>query len=926
MADLPSGTVTFLFTDLEGSTRLWEEHPEAMKAALARHDGILQAAVAQHDGHVVKTTGDGLHAAFSTVHEALAAAIEAQRGLTTEEWSGVERLGVRMGLHTGEADVRDDDYYGTSVNRAARLAGVAHGGQVVVSHATEELVRDLLPAGVALMDLGEHHLRDLARPERVFQVCVPGLLVEFPPLRSLDAFPGNLPSRATSFVGREKDLGKVASALHDAPLVTLTGVGGVGKTRLALQVAAEVLPQYPDGAWLCELAAANAPDALVQMVAAGLGVPNRSGMDLAGSVVEYLRSKALLLVLDNCEHLLDAAGDLAQHIVETCPDVRPLATSREGLAVDGEQVIPLRSLGLPGATSDAAAVEASDAVRLFIERAGAVQADFSVSVSDLPAVAEICRRLDGIPLAIELAAARAVAMSPGEIAELLDERFRLLTGGRRSAVERHQTLRATVDWSYALLDERERLVFDRLGVFAGSFDGAAATGVAAGEGIERFDVLDALTSLVTKSMVIAERGGEATTRYQLLETLRLYARERLDETGVTDDWRRRHAEYYAAFAEQAGVELKGPDEIAWRTRIIEELDNLRAAVTWGLDRDGEADVRLAIRIVGSVSGEAAVHRASGIGAWAIRSLERAELMTDSQRFDVRCGACWDLFQRGDVVAARDLALLAIRDGVPQGVLTSSGSAHVCAASSSTILGDLDTALQIYADGYDVVADRPDGGYSRAALLAARAMSLSAYGRFDEAQAAAEEAHSLARQIRNPTGLGLALQALGWALRSSDPETALAAFEESLTLAESGAIQAGYDATLARVAPLRLQAGNPLGALDALLAAITHCREIGERFSVLTALDSLVIVLSELGETQAPVVATGVIQAEVFGPLGGLSGPELERHERYVAMARDALGNQAFEAALARGAAMNDDEALAYALRELERVRRALIDR
>ncbi|MCJ7672422.1 MAG: adenylate/guanylate cyclase domain-containing protein, partial [Acidimicrobiia bacterium] len=627
---------TFLFTDLEGSTRLWEEHPDAMRAALARHDEILRDAVEDRGGHVVKTTGDGLHAAFGTAHDAVAAAIEAQRGLDAEPWTLPDPLLVRMGIHTGEADLREGDYFGTAVNRAARVSAAAHGGQVIVSHATEELVRDHLPAEVTLEDLGEHHLRDLARPERVFQVRAPGLTEDFPPLRSLEAFPGNLPARQTSFVGRDKELGKIADALRSAPLVTLTGVGGVGKTRLAVQVAAQVLPHYPDGAWLCELATADSPDTLIQVVASALAVPSRSGMDLAQAVVEYLRPKHLLLVLDNCEHLLDPAGDLADRIVEMCPNVRLLATSREGLAVDGEQVIPLRSLPLPGEHADAGAIEAADAVQLFVERARAAQADFSVAASDLAAVAEICRRLDGMPLAIELAAARAVAMSPSEIASLLDERFRLLTGGRRSAVERHQTLRATVDWSYGLLEERQRLVFDRLGVFAGTFDGAAATAVVGVEGIERFDVLDALTDLVAKSMVVAERTDDGTTRYHLLETLRQYAREQLDETGAADDWRRRHAEHYAAFAADSGTALLGPDEIAWRHRLIEDADNLRAAVTWALDRDDEPDVRIGFRIVAALHIEAAMRRASGVSAWAARALERAELMSPTERFDARC--------------------------------------------------------------------------------------------------------------------------------------------------------------------------------------------------------------------------------------------------------------------------------------------------
>ncbi|MCJ7437947.1 MAG: adenylate/guanylate cyclase domain-containing protein, partial [Acidimicrobiia bacterium] len=520
MSDLPSGTVTFLFTDLEGSTRLWEENPEAMRAALARHDEILRDTVEGHGGHVVKTTGDGLHAAFATAHDGLGAAIAAQGALVAEDWSLPEPLQVRMGLHSGEADVRDGDYYGPAVNRGARVAAVAHGGQIVLSRATEELARDGLGNDVSLVDLGDHQLRDLARPEHVFQINTPGLRIDFPPLRSLDAFPGNLPSRPTSFVGRDGDLRKVAEALERAPVVTVTGVGGVGKTRLALQVAAEVVPHYPDGAWLCELATADGPAALMQVIAASLGVPLRSGMDPADSVLEFLKAKQLLVVLDNCEHLIDSAGAFAERVVQTCPDVRMLATSREGLAIEGELVVPLRSLALPDEDADPDGVTSSAAVRLFVERAGAAQSGFELRSVDLSAVAEVCRRLDGIPLAIELAAARVVAMTPTEIAGLLDERFRLLTGGRRTAVERHQTLRATVDWSYSLLDATEQAVFDRLGVFSGDFDSAAAQTVVTGSGIETWGVLDALGSLVAKSMITIDDSAEGVARYSMLETLR----------------------------------------------------------------------------------------------------------------------------------------------------------------------------------------------------------------------------------------------------------------------------------------------------------------------------------------------------------------------------------------------------------------------
>ena len=492
MTDLPSGTVTFLFTDLEGSTRLWEEHPDAMQDALARHDELLRDAIEANGGHVVKFTGDGFHAAFATAHEALRAAVAAQRALTAAEWGTTGPLRVRIGVHTGEAQHRDGDYHGTALNRAARLTAVAHGGQIVVSAVTEGLVSDALPEDVQLHDLGEHRLRDLAQPLRVFEVQHPELPQQFPPLRSLDTYPSNLPVQLSSFIGRDDDLTAVARAFDESRVVTVTGVGGVGKTRLAMHAAAHLLPRYPEGAWFCELAPAIDEESMAQIISAALGAIPRPGLTLAASAVEYLRDRALLLVLDNCEHLLVPASRFAEDVLRSCPGVQVLATSREGLGIEGERVVPLRSLSVPdehAAFTDAAA---SSAVRLFSERAGAVDPQFVLDLRSLPAVAEICRRLDGMPLAIELAAARVATMSATEIARRLDERFRLLTGGRRTAVERHQTLRATIDWSYSLLDAREQLVFDRLAVFAGSFDADAAVAVTSGGGVEEWDVLDAL--------------------------------------------------------------------------------------------------------------------------------------------------------------------------------------------------------------------------------------------------------------------------------------------------------------------------------------------------------------------------------------------------------------------------------------------------
>ncbi len=405
MSELPTGTVTFLFTDLEGSTRLWEKHPEAMEPSLARHDAILRDAVAVHDGHVVKMRGDGAHAAFADAANAVHAARDAQRALVSEDWGPVGELRVRMGIHTGPAQARDGDYYGSAVNRAARLMSIANGGQIVVSLATEELARDALEDGVSLVDLGEHRLRDLSRPERVFELRASGLLSEFPALRTLDTYPTNLPLQLSSFVGRESELAAISEAMQQSRLVTITGVGGVGKTRVAVRIAAELLPEYADGAWLCELAASHDDDTMTQVVAVTLGVQPRVGMTLLDSIVDYLRPKRLLLVLDNCEHVLVSAGALATAILQRCRGARLLATSREGLAVDGEHVWPLRSLAVTDPSDGPVELVRSDAVRLFTDRARAARSDFAFDSSNAQAVAEICRRLDGIPLAIELAAA-----------------------------------------------------------------------------------------------------------------------------------------------------------------------------------------------------------------------------------------------------------------------------------------------------------------------------------------------------------------------------------------------------------------------------------------------------------------------------------------------------------------------------------------
>jgi predicted ATPase/class 3 adenylate cyclase len=589
----PSGTVTFLLTDLEGSTRLWEQDPEAMKAAMVRHNELLEKTLAAHDGFVFARMGDGMAAAFATASDAVSAAAAIQQALADEPWCTASPLRARIGVHTDEGVIFDGGYASRPINRCSRLMAAAHGGQVVVSGATEALVRDQLPRGMGLVDLGEHRLRDLGRPIRVFQLNVAGCREEFPPLRSMDSFPGNLPPQVSSFIGRQAEVSRVAAALGESRVVTITGVGGVGKTRLALQVAADLLPRYREGAWLVELAPVRDPAGVAEAVAAAIRLPNRGGPSLEETLIESLAQKQLLLVLDNCEHLLGSAARLVTRIERDCSGVVVLATSREGMAIDGEQLIALPPLEAGEPDEDIERVVDTDAVCLFVERARHVKADFALTAGNARAVVEVCQRLDGVPLAIELAAARVIALSPAELVRRLDRRFRVLAGGRRGAVERHATLRAAIDWSYELLGVAEQRLLARLAVFSGGSTLEAIEEICSGDPVEREAAMDLVTGLVSRSLVVAEH-HDLGTRYRLLETIRQYGEERLAEWGETDTLRIRHARFYAALLERAAEHLWGPEQLAWASQVNRERDNIRSAIANAIEADNAA---LVVRLV-----------------------------------------------------------------------------------------------------------------------------------------------------------------------------------------------------------------------------------------------------------------------------------------------------------------------------------------
>src|ERR1700757_3725936 len=568
---LPTGTVTLLLADVEGSTRLWQTQPEEMTAAVARLDRTLCDIIAAHDGvrPVEQGEGDSFVVAFSRASDAVACALQLQR-------APLAPIRLRIGVHTGEVQLRDEgNYIGPTINRTARLRDLAHGGQTVLSGTTDDLVVDGLPADAWLNDLGTHHLRDLPRPKRVLHLCHPDLRTEYPPLRTSETVVAqNLPAQLTSFVGREGEMNDVRQILADNRFVTLTGAGGVGKTRLAVQVAAQMAGGFGDGVCYVDLAPITDPDLVPVAVIRALGLPDQPGLSPVDTVLRFIGDRRMLLMLDNCEHLLDASAALVAAVLGGCPSVTLVATSREPIGVAGEVSWRVPSLSL-----------ADEAIELFSDRARHVRPDFRVT-DDNAAAAESGRRLDGMPLAIELAASRVRVLSLTEIRDSLHDRFRLLTGGARTAVRRQQTLRASVDWSHALLTEPERILFARLAVFLGGFDLAAAEAVAGGGDVERFQVLDLLTLLVDKSLVVAE-SASGRTRYRLLETVRQYALEKLGESGQGDAVRARHRDYYTSIA--AMLDTPAPTGHERRLEQADpEIDNLRAAFAWSRENSDTA--------------------------------------------------------------------------------------------------------------------------------------------------------------------------------------------------------------------------------------------------------------------------------------------------------------------------------------------------
>jgi predicted ATPase/class 3 adenylate cyclase len=899
----PSGTVTFLFTDIEGSTRLWDEHPEAMRTALELHDAVVRGAIARHGGVVFSTGGDGFGAAFARAGDACAAAAGAQTALSSAEWPADTVVRVRMGMHTGEVVERDGDYFGTPVNQAARLMALGHGGQVLCSAVTA----GLLGSEATLVDLGEYRLRDVSAPQRVFQVG-PGA---FPALRALEELPGNLRAPPTSFVGRAAELAEVVALVRAHRLVTLTGVGGVGKTRLALEAASVMAGEFPDGVWVVELGPVDDPAEVPDAAATTLGLMEQRGVSATESVTAALAGRRCLLVVDNCEHVLDAAAELIDAVLARSPTPKVLATSREGVRAAHEQLWPVPSLDVRSGIG-------SEAVALFVERSQAVVPGFEMrTAEDRAAVVEVCQRLDGIPLAIELAAARVIAFTPAEIAAHLDERFRLLTGGRRAALERHHTLRATLDWSYSLLGEPERAVFDRLAVFPASFDVAAATAVATGDGIEDWDVIDALTGLVAKSMLDAGRAAVGSTRYEMLETVRHYARERLAADGSSDERRRRHARHFAGVAEQLGPRWEDfEEEDLWLAKVFADFDNFRTAVAWGLDAASDEDAELAMQIIANLAGSVSEGYTGGVAAWAEQAVARAEASDPRYRGVVYGLAAVTALTRGDYERGRRVAPEALRHGAVEGCPYP--SIPYFAAITYARPDDLPGLL---ADGLAALEEAGASESERAFLRAGVAAMAALRGRLELAESEATLALAAGRRLNSARVMTSALYTIGLARSHSDPDAALAALDEYLVI--TGALHTSevvLARSLALRAQLRVSAGDLPGALDDLRQAVDAAVVKGDRPAMAFTLARAVFVLCSEDPAMAAALS-GVTGGGVLARQLPVLTWEREWFQDTVDRIEDLLGDETYRTAFSRGTALTYEDAVATALDAIERLSR-----
>jgi predicted ATPase/class 3 adenylate cyclase len=878
-AAAPLGVVTFLFTDVEGSTRRWEANADEMRTALAAHDDVLRSAIEAHDGWVFKHTGDGVCAAFSSPRSAVDAAVVAQRAL---------ELPVRMGIATGEAELRGADYFGAVLNRAARVMAAGHGGQILLVESTASLL-----SGVDLVDLGPRRLRDLPTPVGVFQVRAPGLRTDFPPLRAVDVSPGNLRPQVTSFIGRESEVAELQAAVKAHRLVTLTGVGGVGKTRLATEVAGQLADEFPDGVWVFELAAVSDPAAVPDAVAAVLGITQQPGKSVSESVATALEGRVRLLVFDNCEHVRDAAADLAEAILAHSATVRILATSREGLGVADEQLWPVPSLDV-GAGIDSAAAN------LFVERARSVAPRFAMTTTDeAGAVVEICRRLDGIPLAIELAASRMASMTASEVRDRLDHRFRLLVGSRRG-LARHQTLRHAVAWSYDHLGDEEKTLLDRCSVFAGGFDLQSACAVAGSDDNDDYAILDRLDALVRKSLLVADQSA-GRTRFSMLETIRQFAEEQLAARGVTEEVRAAHARHFAGRETDIMAVWDSPRQREAYTWFGIELPNLRTAFRWAADH---ADLGTAAAIATYTMFLGSAVESYEPIAWAEELIEPARAV-DHPRLAalyVMASQCWMPGRIEEAVRYSDGGQMVIGSGadeVPFGIDGWLGASYLVIGQPGRWAEWCRAQLARGRDTHTL---------TRTCLV----LALTAAGSVDEAMAAANGLVAAAEATRNPYVLSFALFVHGLAFRDADPGGALDALRRGLVIAQDSGDR--YNETQLAIGLSRLEAecGDPLAALDYTSLAIRNYHEAGNTTTTHVAQAELAVLFDRLGRYEPAATIAG----SAFSPLTAA----LPEFKTAIAHLREVLGDQTYESLAREGEMMTIATMATYAYDQIDQAR------
>jgi predicted ATPase/class 3 adenylate cyclase len=910
----PTGTVTFLFTDIEGSTKMWERDAATMQAALARHDEILRSAIEANGGYVFKTVGDAFCAAFPAAPYALDAALDAQRALCDEPWDEGSAIKARIALHTGTVEERDGDYFGPPVNRVARLLSIANGGQVLLSTSTQELVRDELPSGSGLRDLGEHRLKDLSRPERVFQLAAPGLTSEFPALRTLESHPNNLPIQPTPLVGRDREVAEIADRVRseEARLLTLTGPGGTGKTRLALQAAADLLEEFEDGVFFVALATITDPELVASTVAGPLGVKESGDRPLKEGLEAYLRDRNLLLVLDNFEQILEGAS-LVGELLGACPKLKVLATSRIPLRLYGEQEYPVPPLAVPnpGVLPPLEVLTQYEAVRLFVERARSVKPDFEITNESAPAVAKICARLDGLPLAIELAAARVKILPPEAMLGRIANRLKLLKGGARDLPARQRTLRGAIDWSHDLLGEEERTLFRRLSVFAGGRTIEAIEEICDPEG--ELDALEGVESMVDKSLIRQEE-ADGEPRFVMLETIHEYAREKLEESGEAEEIKRLHADYFLTLAEGAEPELVGPDQVAWLDRLETEHDNMRSALSWAL---GSGRIETALRLGGALGWFWRVHGhfVEG-GRWLEEALSADEGVPDLVRAKALCSAGYLAHMQGDFERARRLlqeSLALYRElGDEEG--TARSLHHLGYIDH---YGDIERARRLLEESLEI--NRRVGNKRELAMVLHALASMTAdTGEQERTKALFEESEALFRESGDIQGLSGSLALQGWAaLVEGDTGRARKLAAEGLELSREirdKDLESWQQSNLGLVA---LEEGDTGRAWMLLVESLEGYLEAESRVGVIDSLVDVGAVAGARGEPLRAARLWGAADAlrEVTGYT--MSVREAGVYEPYMSAARSELGETAFRAAWDEGRAMTEEQAIALALKNEE---------